>query len=83
MSTYWKIEITTLDPIDKITDEYWRLNSALGFELGRKNKFDIEEKAKQVWLYEYLGRPRMGFQDVVIYEKRTGYIKFSSFLKNG
>ena len=49
MSTYWKIEITTLDPIDKITDEYWRLNSALGFELGRKNKFDIEEKAKQVF----------------------------------
>ena len=49
MSTYWKIEITTLDTIDKMKDEYWRLNSALGFQLNHKNKFDIEEKAKQVF----------------------------------
>ena len=37
-----------------------------------------EENAKQVWLYEYHGLPRMVFYDVVIYEKRTGYIKFKT-----
>ena len=35
-----------------------------------------EEKARQVWLYEYRGVPFRCFYDVVIYEKRTGYIKF-------
>ena len=35
-----------------------------------------EEKAKQLWLYEYRGLPFRCFTYVVIYEKRTGYIKF-------
>jgi hypothetical protein len=49
MSAYWKIEITTLDNSDKLTDEYWKINSALKFELCNKNNFDTEEKVKQVF----------------------------------
>jgi hypothetical protein len=49
MSIYWKIEITTLDPNDKIKSEYWRMKSVLGSYLGNKNNFDTEEKAKQVF----------------------------------
>ena len=37
-----------------------------------------EENAKEVWLYEYHGMPRMRFTDAVIYEKKPGYIKFKA-----
>lgn len=35
-----------------------------------------KEPAQVVWLYDYRGVPRAAFQDVTVYEKRTGYIKF-------
>jgi len=35
-----------------------------------------EEPAQVVWLYDYQGAPRVAFQNVTVYEKRTGYIKF-------
>ena len=47
--TYWSIQIDSLDLRDSLRDEYWKMRSALQFELSHKNKFDTEEKAKQVF----------------------------------